>query len=63
MNKKFQYHTRSLSAVFKNFKFIVSEQVQVNPDNSRTMSALTFLLLKLNIEKNSPKLESAKAMV
>ena len=32
----------------ENFEFIVSERVQVNPDNSRAMSALTFLLLKLN---------------
>ena len=32
----------------KNFEFIVSERVQVNPDNSRAMSALTFLLFKLN---------------
>ena len=29
-------------------EFIVSERVQVNPDNSRAMSALTFLLFKLN---------------
>ena len=32
----------------ENFKFIVREQVQVNPDNSRAMSVLTFLLFKLN---------------
>ena len=32
----------------ENFEFIVSELVQVNPDNSRAMSALTFLLFKLN---------------
>ena len=32
----------------ENFEFTVSEQVQVNPDNSRAMSALTFLLFKLN---------------
>ena len=32
----------------ENFEFIVSEQVQVNPNNSRAMSALTFLLFKLN---------------
>ena len=32
----------------ENFKFIVSERVQVNPDNSQAMSALTFLLFKLN---------------
>ena len=31
-----------------NFEFIVSERVQVNPNNSRAMSALTFLLFKLN---------------
>ena len=31
-----------------NFSFIVSELVQVNPDNSRAMSALTFLLFKFN---------------
>ena len=48
MNEKFQYRTRPLSAVLKNFEFIVSERVQVNPDNSRAMSALTFLLFKLN---------------
>ena len=35
-------------AVLKNFEFIVSELVQVNPDNSRAMGALTFLLFKLN---------------
>ena len=28
--------------------FIVSERMQLNPDNSRTMSVLTFLLFKLN---------------
>ena len=32
----------------ENFEFIVSERVQVNPDNSRAMSALTFSLFKLN---------------
>ena len=51
MNEKFQYHTRPPSAVLKNFEFIVSERVQVNPDNSRAMSALTFLLFKLNTLK------------
>ena len=35
-------------SILKNFEFIVSELVQVNPDNSRAMSALTFLLFKLN---------------
>ena len=32
----------------ESFEFIVSEQVQINPDSSRAMSALTFLLFKLN---------------
>ena len=32
---------------FENFEFIVSERVQVNHDNPRAMSALTFLLFKL----------------
>ena len=32
----------------ENFEFIVSEQVQINPDNSRAMCALTFLSFKLN---------------
>ena len=36
------------SCGIENFKFIVSERVQVNPYNSRAMSALTFLLFKLN---------------
>ena len=48
MNEKFQYCTRLPSVVLKNFEFIVSEQVQLNLDNSRAMSALTFLLFKLN---------------
>ena len=34
--------------VLKNFEFIVNETVKENPDNSRAMSALTFLLFKLN---------------
>ena len=46
MNEKFQYKAASCS--IENFEFIVSEWVQVNPDNSRVMSALTFLLFKLN---------------
>ena len=33
MNEKFQYRTRPPSAVLKNFESIVSERVQVNPDN------------------------------
>ena len=32
----------------ENFKFIVCEQVQVNPVNSQAMSMLTSLLFKLN---------------
>ena len=36
------------SCGIENFEFIVSERVQVNPDNSRAMSALTILLFKLN---------------
>ena len=36
------------SCGIENFEFIVSERVQVNPDNSRAMGALTFLLFKLN---------------
>ena len=41
MNEKFEIK-------IWNFLFIVDEQVQVNPDISRAMSALTFLLFKLN---------------
>ena len=48
MNEKFQYRTRRPRVVLKNFSFIVSERVQVNPDNPGGMSALTFLLFKLN---------------
>ena len=57
MNKKFQYRTRKASCGIENFEFIVSEQVQVNPDNSQAMSALTFLLFKLNtLHKEMAKL-------
>ena len=53
MNEKFQYRT-----------FIVSEQVQVNPDNSRAMSALTFLLVKLNtLQTKTLNFKPAEAMV
>ena len=49
MKEKFQYRTRPPSAVFKKiFEFIVCERVQVNPNISRAMSVLTFLLFKLN---------------
>ena len=48
----------------ENFKFIASEQVQVNPNNSRAMNALTFLLFNLNtLQTKIFKLESAEAMV
>ena len=40
-------HSAALCGI-DNFEFIVSERVQVNPDNSRAMSGLTFLLFKLN---------------
>ena len=42
MNEKFA------SCGIENFEFIVCDRVQVNPVNSRAMSALTFLLFKLN---------------
>ena len=32
----------------ENFEFIVGERVRVNPDNSRAMNALTFLLFKFS---------------
>ena len=38
-----------------NFEFIVSERVQLNPDNSRATSALNYLLFKLNtLQKETP---------
>ena len=64
MNEKFQYRTRPPSAVLKNFEFIVSERVQVNPDNSRAMSALTFYYSTfIHCRQKSSNFESAKAMV
>ena len=49
-----------------NFEFIVGKRVQVNPDNSRAMSALS-LLFKLNTlqkkKKNCQNFESAVAIV
>ena len=44
---------------------IVDDDVQVNPDNSRAMSELTFLLFKLNTlqKKASSKFKWAEAMV
>ena len=57
MKEKFQYRTRPPSAVLKNFEVIVSELVQVNPDNSRAMSVLTFLVFKLNtLQKSQAKI-------
>ena len=38
MNKKIQYRTRLCRV--ENFEFIVSERVQVDPDNSLALSAL-----------------------
>ena len=68
MNEKFQYRTRPAAECgIENFEFIVSERVQVNPDNSRTMSALSniFNIFKLNIlqKRHTSKFESAEAMV
>ena len=51
MNKKFQYRTRpphAASCGIEISRSLLSELVQVNPDNSRAMSALTFLLFNLN---------------
>ena len=45
---------KSASCGIETFEFIVSERVQINPVNSRAMSALTLLLFKLNtLQKNS----------
>ena len=43
-----EFTNKAAECSIENFEFIVSELVQVNPDNSRAMSALTFLLFKLN---------------
>ena len=49
MNEKFQYTARDgAQCGIEISPCIVSERVQVKPDNSRAMSALTFLLFKLN---------------
>ena len=45
---KFTNNEREISIPHEAAEFIVSERVQVNPDNSWAMSALTFLLFKLN---------------
>ena len=41
MNSKFSILHDAAECGIENFEFIVSERVQVNPDNSRAMSALT----------------------
>ena len=40
----------------ENSEFIVSERVQVNPDNSQAMSASTLLSLKVNTLQKNVKL-------
>ena len=45
---KLSNNERETKCGIEKFEFIVSERVQVNPDSSRTMNALTFLLFKLN---------------
>ena len=44
MNEKFQYRTRPPSAVLKNFEFIVSERVQVNPDFTSNECVNLFII-------------------
>ena len=69
MNEKFELEIsiphEAAECGIENFEFIVSERVQVNPDNSQAMSVLTFLLFKLNTlqKKKSSNFESAEAMV
>ena len=59
MNEKSQYRTRLCR--IGNFEFIVSERVQVNPENSLALSALTFLLFILNtLQKNRQTLSQPK---
>ena len=56
MNEKFQYR-------IENFEFIVSERVQINPDNSQAMSALTLLLFKLiTLHKRNTELKPPGVM-
>ena len=56
-SSKLSGFTRSSSLTMKAecgieiFEFIVSERVQVHPDNLRAMSPLTFLLFKLKLAK------------
>ena len=64
MNEKLQYRTLRPRAVLKISSSLFSERAQINPDNSRAMTALTFLLFKLNIlQKISSNFDSAEAMV
>ena len=52
------------SCGIENFEFIVGEQVQVNPDNLRAMSALTFFYSNwIQCKQKSWNFESAEAMV
>ena len=48
MSKEFQYHTRLSCVRIENSEFIVSDRVQINPDNSQAMSSSTLLSLKVN---------------
>ena len=48
----------------ENFEFIVSELVQVNPNNSQAMSVLTFFYSNwIRCKQKSSKFESAEATV
>ena len=61
MNEKFQYRTRLCECGIENFEFIVSERVQVNPGNSRAMSALTFLIqIEYTAQRNRQILSQPK---
>ena len=56
MTSKFSIPHEAPSCSIENFEVIVSERVQLNPDNSRAMSVLTFLLFKLNrLQKKKKK--------
>ena len=57
MNSKYYIPQEAAKCGNEYFEFIVRERVQVNLDNSRAMSALTFLLFKLNtLQTNIVKL-------
>ena len=62
MTEKFQYRPRPPSVELKLSPFIVSKRVQVNPDNSRAMSALTFFTIQIEYtaNKNSQTLSQPK---